>query len=194
MEQTPAFALKLDKIEAAQANVEAAVQRVAALGSDALRSALTNERHTPSTQLVEAVLACMQLLIDKTPDLAAAKKLVRRRRFVRQLRGLEISHVPRAATLKLTKYAMAPAVHVQQEGLPAELREDLEVAAALQAWVLAVLAHAGAVAEAARYATEQNVTAMPAKLDWLCRRLWQAAMDGRRSKSPPDKIECDGNA
>ena len=179
MEQTPAFALKLDKIEAAQANVEAAVQRVAALGSDALRSALTNERHTPSTQLVEAVLACMQLLIDKTPDLAAAKKLVRRRRFVRQLRGLEISHVPRAATLKLTKYAMAPAVHVQQEGLPAELREDLEVAAALQAWVLAVLAHAGAVAEAARYATEQNVTAMPAKLDWLCRRLWQAAMDGR---------------
>ena len=99
MEQTPAFALKLDKIEAAQANVEAAVQRVAALGSDALRSALTNERHTPSTQLVEAVLACMQLLIDKTPDLAAAKKLVRRRRFVRQLRGLEISHVPRAATL-----------------------------------------------------------------------------------------------
>ena len=87
--------------------------------------------------------------------------------------------MPRAATLKLTKYAMAPAVHVQQEGLPAELREDLEVAAALQAWVLAVLAHAGAVAEAARYATEQNVTAMPAKLDWLCRRLWQAAMDGR---------------
>ena len=45
--------------------------------------------------------------------------------------------------------------------------------------MLAVLAHAGAVAEAARYATEQNVTAMPAKLDWLCRRLWQAAMDGR---------------
>ena len=42
--------------------------------------ALTAERHTPSTQLVEAVLACMQLLIDKTPDLAAAKKLVRRRR------------------------------------------------------------------------------------------------------------------
>ena len=54
----------------------------------------------------------MQLLIDKTPDLAAAKKLVRRRRFVRQLRGLEISHVPRAAPIKLTKYACAPAVPV----------------------------------------------------------------------------------
>ena len=126
------------------------------------------------TQLVEAVRRAL-CLSDKTPDLAAANWCGGGAR-VRQLRGLEIT---RARGDQADEVRVRAGGAHAAGGLPAELREDSEVAAAPQAWVCRHSPPARSPGRALR--DEANVTVPAAR--WLCRHLWRAAMDGSRELS-----------